>query len=274
MRAVKGNRHPRQNCMGWAIDSGSKSASVPRLLQLGSASLPAAEQIDCCAQLEERIGRWSNSIHPRDRVEDDVLLLGVAAFDNSGQLNRAQCNLLAALRPVDGSVVRDVLRRGNLSEHLESNGTLSNTLCDLIEVIIRRQIGHLSIGEEVVILLRNNAVAAKLRLSLSVRKPKCSYAKIRLSCQAGRKWLGGLHKCQRGGMRPQEELDRFGRRHILPTRGGRFQKLEELRSIASGEPVSGMTHDVGMHVFREVESNCQAARVGLGRMIRYRGKPG
>ena len=47
-----------------------------RALGCDSAATAAAEKVDGCAKVEQGIGRGTDAVNARNRIEDDVLLLG------------------------------------------------------------------------------------------------------------------------------------------------------------------------------------------------------
>ena len=57
----------------------------------GRSPAPAGHQIDVGARLEERIGGGFDAVHPRDRVENDVLLLASVIRRDFLQTDVAEC---------------------------------------------------------------------------------------------------------------------------------------------------------------------------------------
>src|SRR5579863_4003405 len=99
-------------------------------------------------------------------------------------------------------------------------------------------------------------------------KAKAVTAKYVSLCKARRKRLGCLHKGQRRRMTAEESLHWLRRRSVRPAGRHSAEELEKLLSIARGKTVSGMAHDIRMHMFRKIETNCQAARIGIGNVVR------
>jgi hypothetical protein len=99
----------------------------------GRSAPPAAHQINIGAWLEERIGRGFDAIHPRDRIEDDVLLRAGVVRRDFPQTEFAERELRTVRGPADGGIVNDVAILGQLYDDAKPDGFPCNALLDLVE---------------------------------------------------------------------------------------------------------------------------------------------
>lgn len=93
----------------------------------------STEQIDRGAQLKERIIRWPDAVHARDRVEDDLLLFRQVILDRRRKNDLAELDQASILRPMDRGVVYHIVVVRHLYENLEANGACRDALGELVE---------------------------------------------------------------------------------------------------------------------------------------------
>ena len=78
---------------------------------------PAAQQVDIGTHLGQRVARRFDSLHPRDRVEDDLSTLWGQLVDTLGEGDGPEIYELTSLRPDRGGVGDFVLVLGHLHKH-------------------------------------------------------------------------------------------------------------------------------------------------------------
>ena len=234
----------------------------------------SAQQVNRSSQLEQRIGGGLDAVHPRDRVEDDVLLLGERVRQNLRQLHGAQLHLFARLRPVHGGVVCRVSFPGELDQNSEADRRLRHTLGDLVEVVVCRESRGLLVGKITVPRFGNDAVTAEPLVAGHARERKCRHPKVGVGREARREGLGRLHEGQGGGMRTEEFFHRLGRRDIGSAGHCGAQELDELVTVARREAVGRVADDIGVDMFGEVEANGQSARIGVSDAVGNVGNAG
>ena len=109
------------------------------LRRVGSCAAAAAtQQVNCGAQLKQGIVGWVNAVHPRDWIEDDLLLfMGLVEY---GLSERKQSQLLqfAALRPMNGYIIDRIAVFGQLSHDSEFDRLVGNAVFYFLEEIIWR----------------------------------------------------------------------------------------------------------------------------------------
>src|ERR1700761_5733830 len=164
-------------------------------------------------------------------------------------------------------VVNNVSLSGKLNQYLEPHGLLDYMLDNLVEVIVRRELGDSIVAQKIIALLGHNAIAPKALLPRVIDKGKRSNPKIRLACKAGRKRLRCLHKSQRRWMFTEKDLDRLRRRSVWTAGSHSFQKLQKLVTVLRRKSIRGMADNVRMHVLCKIEANRQSARISLGRVV-------
>ena len=139
-----------------------------RLFNFGGAALPAAEQIDGCAEFQQGIGGRLDSVYAGNGIEDDVLLLSGGVGHNRGEFDDAEVGDFAGFGPVDGGVVCRVFGSGDLDCDREADGAGGDAVGDFGEVVVGRDGCNLLGGEKVIAELREDAVTAEFGLAGSI----------------------------------------------------------------------------------------------------------
>ena len=94
------------------------------MLFSGCSAPPSAHQIDIGSPLEERISRGFDTVHPRDRIEDDVLLLACVIRGDFLQADFAERALRTLLGLAGRGFVNCVAALGQLYDYSKPYGFL------------------------------------------------------------------------------------------------------------------------------------------------------
>lgn len=94
-------------------------------LLLSHASAPSSgQQIDVGPRLKQRITGGLDAVHPRDRIEDDVLLLACVIRGDFLQADFAERALCTLLGPAGRGIVNCVAVLGQLYDYSKPYGFL------------------------------------------------------------------------------------------------------------------------------------------------------
>ena len=112
--------------------SGESVPPLSRRAFSGFSAPSARHQIDVRPRLEQRVGRGLDALDARNGVENDPLLLGGVVWGNGCQTDLSELYQLAALRPADGRIIRDVAILCQLYEDAKPHRFLGHPGPDLI----------------------------------------------------------------------------------------------------------------------------------------------
>src|SRR5205823_12754278 len=124
-----------------------KPRAARHLPLAGGPAAPSGHQVNICPRLEQRICRGLNAIHPRDRIENDLLLLPGIVRGDLGQADVAERELSTVLGPADGRVIEGVAALGQLNENAKPDRRLGNPLFDLVEQEVRPAGGRFGVAQ-------------------------------------------------------------------------------------------------------------------------------
>src|SRR6267143_6126898 len=139
-----------------------------RLARLGGSAPPPGHQIDIGSRLKERIGRGFDAIHPRNRVEDDVLLFAGIVRSDFPQTDFAERELRTVLGPADRGIVNGAAVPRQLYEYAEPDCFLCNPLLDLVEEEVWTARGGFGLAKILVARDRQHPVAPVAALPVRV----------------------------------------------------------------------------------------------------------
>src|ERR1700693_4178398 len=188
--------------------------------------------------------------------------------DEIRENNFAELDEGAVFRPMNRCVVYDIVMVCYLYQKLKAYRAFSDSLCEFV----KEEICILALGGGVIQMVVPgvwcDSVAAKAAYPILVSESHRGHTKVRLSCKAGRTWLGGLHECEGSGMTPEEDLDGRWRRFGRIACSNSAKELEKLLTCSGRESVSRMADNVGVHMFSEIEAKSESARICVGITIR------
>ena len=224
----------------------------------------ARDEIDRSADLEERIGGGLDALHTRNRIEDDILLLLVVVFHETGQRERPEVNATTIFWPVHGDVINDITIVGDLRVELERDAFSVESLLELVKEEARGFFLQGSFVEVIDAGVRLDDVAPEASGALAIDELVRGETKVGFSSETRGRWLWDLHERERGRMRGKEGLDRGGRFGGFCRGCECAKELEELVSSAGGKRWGGMGDDIGVDTMAKIEAEAESARVGVG----------
>ena len=125
MLSVAGSRQRSNGPEKTRLPASSETESrYPSLARWSRSSTPPTDQINRRPQLQQRIVRRLNSINPRNRIEDDLLLLTRRVGNRSSQRECAKFQNLAIFRPMNRRIIDHIAIVRDLHHDLELDRTL------------------------------------------------------------------------------------------------------------------------------------------------------
>lgn len=246
-----------------------------------SSPLTARNQIQTRPDIDDGIVAGLDALDTRDGIVDDGALLLVIVVGDGVQLEGAELDELALLRPAHGGVVGLIAVLGDLDPPGEGGAAVDDARLDL--VVQKRRVAGLGVlvGQVRLTRVGRDAPAHVARLAVGAAgQLERVHAEVLLGGEARGRGFRRLHERQRRRVRAQVRFDRgwvFG--GVGGGRGAeRAQQLQEALARVHGEEGRRVRHDVGVLapsiLLRQHEPHGESARVGVGRVVRDLGQAG